>query len=256
MLSEEEKNKVRAEETYRMEVRQQLEASEPQKKRNKIIGFLNSNFGSFLLSTVIVGGISFLYTNHQEELRKMEEARLQAQANLLIQDRLQTELYHRLNTISTITDTLAEYQSKDIYLAYHGASVGNDPLIKASFYNFKSHYLEYSTWSIIRLISELQKYDSSPSLERLKSLFQKINSLIVDYGQEWFYVTSKNKALPKRVKILERRLPPDGRPAYTYNIEGTEYILQPKDAPWRKVWHLDRTETIDELMEVIRDFSS
>ncbi|GAA0894806.1 hypothetical protein GCM10009122_44880 [Fulvivirga kasyanovii] len=254
MLSEEEKNKIRAEEMYRVEVRQQLEEDKSGKKKGgKLLSFLNSNFGSFLLSTVIVGSISVLYSNHQEKMKKIEAEKLQAHANLLIQDKLQTELSHRLNTISTITDTLPDYQSKDIYLAYHGSSIANDPLIKAQFFNFKSHYIEYSNWSAIRLVSELQKYNDSPHLKKLKLLLNDINASIVDYGQEWFYVTA-TEVLPKRIKIRKMELS-DGRKLHVYNIGNGDHIMSKEEYPFKKVWHMAESKALFELQNVIKELN-
>lgn len=60
MLTQKEKNKVRTEEIFRQEVRISLDKNS---SNNKIITFLNTNLGLFLLSTVLIGLISFLYTN-------------------------------------------------------------------------------------------------------------------------------------------------------------------------------------------------
>jgi hypothetical protein len=61
MLTDEEKQKIRAEEIFRSEVRLQLDGSSSGRTQ-QVMKFVNSPFGIYLLSTVLIGLISFLYT--------------------------------------------------------------------------------------------------------------------------------------------------------------------------------------------------
>lgn len=61
MISEEEKTIIREEEIYRQEVRKELSQS-----RSAIWVFLNSPFGIWVLSTIIVGSLSFMYTQWKD----------------------------------------------------------------------------------------------------------------------------------------------------------------------------------------------
>ena len=65
MLSEEEKIKIELTESYRHEIQDKL--SKPVKSRNQVLAVFNSPIVIWLLSTVIVGSISYLYTERQNE---------------------------------------------------------------------------------------------------------------------------------------------------------------------------------------------
>ncbi|UII20846.1 hypothetical protein [Fulvivirga ligni] len=58
MLNQSDKERIKAEEIFRNEVRKELEQG---KKNSKFWVFLNSSFGIFILSSVLIGGLSFGY---------------------------------------------------------------------------------------------------------------------------------------------------------------------------------------------------
>ncbi|HYX72818.1 MAG TPA: hypothetical protein VE732_08605, partial [Nitrososphaera sp.] len=64
MLTEDEKEKIKLEEEYRFEVRNQLQTAN-QKESSNLWSFLNSSFGLWLLSAIFITGAGFLYTNYQ-----------------------------------------------------------------------------------------------------------------------------------------------------------------------------------------------
>jgi hypothetical protein len=78
MLTEEEKIKIKAEEIYRREVQKDLE--KPVTNWQRFLVFFNTPFGIYLLSTLLVGVISFSYTywreNHDKELASQAKRRL------------------------------------------------------------------------------------------------------------------------------------------------------------------------------------
>lgn len=80
MLPEEEKNRIRAEEIFRYEVRREIETRRPEDSRGKRLwSLVNSTFGVWLLSSVVLGGLTFAYTTYQqrsaEEMRKAQTER-------------------------------------------------------------------------------------------------------------------------------------------------------------------------------------
>lgn len=82
MLTDDEKLRIRAEELFRLEVRRDM--ADPAREKKGVMAFLNSPFGIYLLSTVVVGIISFLYTQHRqisekEKLREDNASSLQAE---------------------------------------------------------------------------------------------------------------------------------------------------------------------------------
>jgi hypothetical protein len=69
LLSKEEKLRIQLEETYRNEVKKNLENNKRKSFGEKTWSFLNSTLGLWFLSTCVVGLITFLYTKQQEEDR-------------------------------------------------------------------------------------------------------------------------------------------------------------------------------------------
>lgn len=73
MLTEEERAKIRLEESYRIEIQQELKSGTRSKKWYKRVWpLLNSTFTIFLLGTVVLG----LFTRYLDERRKDEEQRI------------------------------------------------------------------------------------------------------------------------------------------------------------------------------------
>lgn len=244
MLTEEEKQRIILEEKFRNKIKKELE-TKPSGKLN-ILKFLNSNFGSFMLSTVIVGGISFAYNLHQESLDKIEKERIEIQINETKKGKLFTELAHRLATLKTLKDSLKVYQSKDIYLAYHGSSIGNDPSINATFYNFKSYYPEFSEFSALKVLDELISVDKINNYSDLRNRIINVNSDIVNLGQSWYYQINSRKSLPKGVEIYFNKV----RRTHYYKIEGKPVDLKPGDT-FLKIFFIGNSISIKDLVKEI-----
>jgi hypothetical protein len=79
MLTSEEKEKLRSEEEFRSLVRQEIAArASPPGAGRRVWTFLNSQFGGWLLGTVVVAGVSFGFTTYiswrnQDQLREQAE---------------------------------------------------------------------------------------------------------------------------------------------------------------------------------------
>ena len=71
-MTEEDKLRVRDEEVYRSEVRRELEAqkSKPTTRSGKVWAFVQTSLGIWLLSTVVVGLITWGYTQLQGALQR------------------------------------------------------------------------------------------------------------------------------------------------------------------------------------------
>jgi hypothetical protein len=79
MLEETEKTRFRAEEEFRATIREEIAArAKPESPAAKFWGFLNSQFGGWLLGTVLVGGVSYSLTvindaKHSAELQQLKD---------------------------------------------------------------------------------------------------------------------------------------------------------------------------------------
>lgn len=92
MLEEQEKNRIRLEETYRAEVRAELERTKSVNSKNHAWTFLNSAFGLWLLSAVLISGAGALITRyqaHQTETKRNTER----------VERLDIEISYRLSQV-------------------------------------------------------------------------------------------------------------------------------------------------------------
>jgi hypothetical protein len=92
MLTEADKERIRAEEQYRSEVRKELASTPPSPPSSRAIRFLGSPFGLWLLSAVFitaVGGAWSKYLERQSDLR----------AIALKVDRLDSEISHRYSQV-------------------------------------------------------------------------------------------------------------------------------------------------------------
>lgn len=236
MLSEKEKDRILLEERYRFEIKKKLDKDT--KEKFNFFSFLNSNFASFLLSTIIVGSISFIYNNHQENIKNEE-----------LRSKLFTEFSHRLNTLESITDTLSEYESKDIYLAYYGSKIGSDPKINASYYNFRSYYPEYSDNTIIKVLDELSKFYNDIRIEHLKNSLIEVTPVIINLGQSWFYQINSSVNLPNNVAIKYNSI----QETYYYNIDGNLNILDNNDT-FKRLWYVGNSDEVNSLSENINEF--
>jgi hypothetical protein len=86
MLNEDEKTRFRAEEEFRNAIRQELANNNtPRTRWQRLFGFLNSNVGGWLLSTVLVGiaGVVFNWVN---DIRTQDERTHAAERQKSLQD--------------------------------------------------------------------------------------------------------------------------------------------------------------------------
>jgi hypothetical protein len=73
MLTESEKQKIRAEEIFREEVRTELASKQP--ARSRIWSFINTSFGLWFLTTVIIGLATWSYSTMQERKKSAANER-------------------------------------------------------------------------------------------------------------------------------------------------------------------------------------
>jgi phosphate/sulfate permease len=101
-LTESEMDRIKKEEIYRNEVRSNLEKEgKPSTRLEKSWGFVNSPFMLWVLSTVIVGLVSFGYTRYQERMKKEQENRQTAQ-------KLRAEIDNRSKEILRLTAQITD----------------------------------------------------------------------------------------------------------------------------------------------------
>lgn len=97
-LPPEVKNRIVLEERYRSEVKDQLGSYSP--RRNKLIAFLNTSLGIWLLSTLVVSGLGALYTQTQQNFERRrgleQDRRRQNEERAFTVSKLDLEISYRL----------------------------------------------------------------------------------------------------------------------------------------------------------------
>ena len=120
MLTEEERQRIRLEEQYRLEIRRQIEQEKP--KSSRLWTFLNSTFGLWLLSAVVITWASTLYTqslNRRIEAQKAQDtAKAEATKNKDLVERLDLEIGYRLSQVQIHLVSLVTEWGKKKHLAF------------------------------------------------------------------------------------------------------------------------------------------
>jgi len=102
-LTAEEMARLRDEEIFRLEVRSQLEAAS-RRPRSRLLTFLNSSLGIWLLSTIVVGSVSWNYSWWTERrAREGQRRELIRKLDLEISNRIET-LRQLLNSLTSVED--------------------------------------------------------------------------------------------------------------------------------------------------------
>src|SRR5262245_58365748 len=108
MLSEEQRNLIRAEEGFREAVRAELAAVKGERSWwQKVLDFLNMPVGGWVLGTVLVAAFSFLWTEAYERLHATERELAERRANAQKDVELVTRLLPALANVGTPENPLA-----------------------------------------------------------------------------------------------------------------------------------------------------
>jgi len=180
-MSNEQIERIRAEEALRIEIRKSLQEPPPTQpmKKSSLWVFLNSSFGLWLLSTIFITLIGAKYSemqaNHKEAQRQIEakEAEKTKQAT---QDWLESkrkmdafrrasiEVSQRYSTTLSRLYLLNQKPGPESKLASAGQiRIAFEPLSESpSNHKIASIYPEYGTFNILTLIVELQNNSERP----------------------------------------------------------------------------------------------
>jgi hypothetical protein len=167
-LTDQEQRVIQAEEIYRDEVRRKLSAIEPIKSRSKrVLVFLNTALGIWLLSTVVVGVLTWSYAQLQENAKKTEVIRESTR-------KLHTEIVGRLDASSALIEGVQ-------------AQLVNNTgwRSRASLFSDVAHeldgrspiYEEFSKRSLRSLLVELQQLVSAQERSEIKLSLIELNAI-------------------------------------------------------------------------------
>lgn len=181
VLSDEQIQRIRTEESLRLEIRKSLQDPESSSgaKKSKVWEFLNSSFGLWLLSTIFVTAVGATYTQWQAERKDRQQkaealqihdakaaelAWLESQKTRATFKRAALEVSQRYsNTLTRLYRLNKRGMGKgqaatpeEIRFAFAPLSETPNSLKTSSLYP------EYSTFNTLALIAELQKHTEKP----------------------------------------------------------------------------------------------
>ena len=166
-LSQQTIDRIKAEEQLRFDVRVQLEAIHA-KRINSVFGFLNTNLGIFLLSSIFLSSFSWVYN----EYKTRKDLRL---SNQRAKTFLHYEIGQRLEVLQQLQDTISEDTKKDMVGAVRG---GFTYAIRREYssLSLSALLIEYETRSdldlspevqaAIRVLNHFERYEDQLQLRR------------------------------------------------------------------------------------------
>lgn len=156
MLSESDEERIKNEEFFRYEVRKSLDRN---KKSSSLWLFLNSAFGIFVFSSIIIGGLSFAYQEWQDNIRAMEMQEIEARENNQVRDRLREETLVRLGAIQKLKEGAKLYESLNVWIAYWGKPIKDQTDLPFKYYNSRALFTKYENWTLFEVLAELKNYE-------------------------------------------------------------------------------------------------
>ena len=167
MLSEADRERVRLEEVFREEVRKSLQ--QPKTTGQKVFAFFNSSLGVFILSAILLGGLSAAATkwfeSHQRHAQERETIR-----------RLDIEIAYRLQQLPVLSSGVITYTqlhtAKGAVLGkaeYH-PQVGKLGEFEPIFPEFLGRTLFFLIWELQRTLPPEQRPQLDGPLPQARSL--------------------------------------------------------------------------------------
>jgi hypothetical protein len=160
MLTKEDQERIRQEEIFRQEVRESLqEAKRPYAVGGRIWAIVNTSFGIWLLSTIVVGLFSWAYTNWEQRRSKQHEQ------NELIR-KLDVEIPVRLQTSESLFDSAS--RAAGYYSAMRSLRVPPDAIIV--FPEFRDRPITALLSELLQQVPAAEKAEINEALRTLQRL--------------------------------------------------------------------------------------
>lgn len=184
MLTKYEMKKIFEEEKFRKQAREDIENAIPKTKSKKVLEFLNSNFGIFILSSILLGGITLLYNN-------LEADAMDKRVNKALKDKLKIEINTRVAIINNYKYFLLTGQSEQLFPALFGSKVEG---------RFNS-FTEFKEKTIIELIYQ---YDilANASNEKIEKDRKQVMAFYLIDSAYISNLKNENKSVKKYIDSL------------------------------------------------------
>jgi len=153
-LAEEEQKRIKAEEIYRAEVQRQLKPPVPQRRLERLVTFLNTPLGLWVLSSLVLAGLVAVYTNVQASVAGQRQKHLKIdQINSQLAVRLDYALSLLKKAHSANGEAVPNDATKETYLIVLRTFLDDDPETRLS--------PDFKDRSTLSLIYELKSLDES-----------------------------------------------------------------------------------------------
>jgi hypothetical protein len=190
MLTKEEKQQIHLEEAYRQEVRNQLQRNEPKRSSSeRVLAFLNSALGLWLLSTLVLSFGSFLYTRWEKRRddarqtlekqrddarRNLEKQEIAQRENNLLIRRLDTEISSRLNYFASAINHASKVGDKSglgkAIAALDRPSESN--YLVTVFPEYANRSLRSLLWELLQIVPANEKDEITKAFNQSKYLYE------------------------------------------------------------------------------------
>ena len=199
-FTDEDKSRIRLEEQFRLEIRRQFE--EGSRHPSQLWTFLNSTFGLWLMSAILVTWAGTIYTqsqNKRAEVEKRQEAeKAEAQRNKELVERLDLEIAYRFSQFQIHLDSLVTHPSgvagtpkgktltlRQPYFPFRPGKGEKDvreaidSLSQPAQRNYPALYQEFSNLSTLALMAELRRHVPSPERGQLDQVIADLSGVYI-----------------------------------------------------------------------------
>ncbi len=163
MLTDEEKNRIKYEEIFRQEIRLQLEGNnKPSSTWKKVWAIINTSFGIWLLSTIVVGLFTWSYARWEQDRTK------QSQRNEVIR-KLDIEISSRISSIKSSLNNVSTLYTYVRIMRSLGKPEEFGPISEIIFPEFQNRGLISLMFELLQLVStDIEKSRINEALKALQ----------------------------------------------------------------------------------------
>lgn len=183
-LSADEKAKIERQEEYRVAVREKLNTSS---RQGKLLSFVNSSFGLWLLSAVFITGAGSALTWYQnrenERIKKQEIVDADKKSVKERVERLDLEIAYRLSTTQSNLQVIS-VQRESVKEATIRTKIRQaaEPIFSPANGKTPPLYPEFASYSGLALVAELRRHVMPGEKEKLSKVITGLSGLNGELG--------------------------------------------------------------------------
>jgi len=163
MLSDDDKARIRLEEIFREEVRRQLQDDKVRTRSHRILAFFNSGLGIWLLSSIVLGFITWSYSTWSDSRSKVRE-------NEATIEKLDVEIAARVERFRELLANATSAQTYYMALWSLDNPATIDKFTAGIFPEFASRSLRSLLWDLRSRVPRSEKVEISFALRTAETL--------------------------------------------------------------------------------------